>query len=150
MDLFCAGCRFFYFLFIYLCILSECHSNGRMSICMTTGLRSREGAPGRDSIHKQELARTPLHPPYLQYSSYGLTNAYIAQRIPTTLCAKYDNKGRRAGCLYCYFSRDKTIVCLIATAQQKNDIVSIYKLLFKETYICCCFKIPTVMYNLQK
>lgn len=64
-------------------------------------------------------------PPHLQYSSYGLTNAYIAQHIPTTLCAKYDNKGRRAGCLYCYFSRDKTIGCLIATAQQKWHSVNL-------------------------
>lgn len=38
-------------------------------------LRSREGAPGRDSIHKQEP------PQYLQYSSYGLTNTYIAQHV---------------------------------------------------------------------
>lgn len=44
-------------LWIYLCILSECHSNRGMSICMTTGMRSRVGAPGRDSIH------TPKHPP---------------------------------------------------------------------------------------
>lgn len=58
-------------------------------------LRSREGAPGRDSIHKQELV-----PPYLQYSSYGLTNAYIAQRIPQHCVLNMTIKrGRLAVCI---------------------------------------------------
>lgn len=99
-------CRFsfFLYLFLYLCILSECHSNGRMSICMTTGLRSREGAPGRDSIHKQELVPPPPHIAIF----FIRTNKRIhSPAHPTTLCAKYDNKERRAGCLYCYFSRIK-------------------------------------------
>lgn len=55
----------------------------------------REGAPGRDSIHKQE----PV-PPYLQYSSYGLTNTYIAQRIPQLCVLNMTIKsGRLAVCI---------------------------------------------------
>lgn len=49
----------FIYIFIYLCILSGCHSNGRMSICMRTGWGA-EGAPGSDSIHKQELPPRPI------------------------------------------------------------------------------------------
>lgn len=65
------------------------------------GLRSRERAPGRDSIHKQELV-PPIATFFIQ------TNKRIhSPAHPTTLCAKYDNKERRAGCLYCYFSRIK-------------------------------------------
>lgn len=67
---------YYYYLYFYLCILSECHSNGRMNICMTTGWGA-EGAPGSDSIHKQEPPPPP--PPYLQYSLYGLTNANTVQ-----------------------------------------------------------------------
>lgn len=66
---------------------------------MTTGLRSREGAPGRDSIHKQELVPPP-HPYILQYSSYGLTNAYIARRIPQHCVLNMTIKrGRLAVCI---------------------------------------------------
>ena len=64
---------------------------------MTTGLRSREGAPGRDSIHKQELVSPP---DILQYSSYGLTNAYIARRIPQHCVLNMTIKrGRLAVCI---------------------------------------------------
>lgn len=67
-------------------------------------LRSREGAPGRDSIHKQEL---PPHPPIFAIF-FIRTNKHIhSPARPTAPCAKYDNKERRAGGLYYYFSRIK-------------------------------------------
>lgn len=65
-------------------------------------LRSGESAPGSDSIHKQELV-----PPHIAIFSVQSNKRIHRPAHPTALCAKYDNKEGKAGCLYCYFSRIK-------------------------------------------
>lgn len=112
VDSFC-----FASLYIYLCILSECHSNRRMSICMTTGWGAEREPQGEtvstyrsQSLHiaiffiqTKKRIRSPAHPTTL------LLNMTIKQgslAVCITILAGWNNRP-----FYCYSTVYKTIQC---------------------------------------